>query len=196
MRPKKDSERIPTPSPEPSPRVKIRNLPVRTTRSSRKMKYPRRIPSDLSLTTISEEPSQYSSTEIVVQPEVVVETSVPKDGGGQQTTQKITEDSHSRHSSASRNVNTFCLSLFLDFQSFTDVNYYLFIGLRNEILSSLKDFNDAEYRLCRQPNCKWHLLYTFCVEHLLVHTLKSKTIVSATFNRWITLFLMHCSVRN
>lgn len=46
------------------------------------MKYPRRIPSDLSLTTITEEPSSYSSTEIVVQPEVIVETSHPHGGGG------------------------------------------------------------------------------------------------------------------
>ncbi|XP_052776119.1 protein patched homolog 1-like isoform X1 [Mya arenaria] len=105
VRPKKDTDRIPTPSPEASPRAKIRNLPVRATRSSRKMRYPQRIPSDLSLTTISEEPSQYSSTEIVVNPEVVVETSVPNNGGrnDQQTSQRSADDSTSRHSSQSKN---------------------------------------------------------------------------------------------
>lgn len=95
VRPKDNAERIPTPSPENSPKLKkIRNLPVRATRSSRKMKYPRRIPSDLSLTTITEEPSQYSSTEIVVQPEVVVETSVPpgatEGGGGSSSRYNVT----------------------------------------------------------------------------------------------------------
>ncbi|XP_052257049.1 protein patched homolog 1-like isoform X2 [Dreissena polymorpha] len=107
VRPKKDTDRIPTPSPEASPKARIRNLPVRATRSSRKMKFPRRIPSDISLTTITEEPSQYSSTEIVVQPEVVVETSIPKDGrSGQQTAHKMADDTSSRHSSQSRNSST------------------------------------------------------------------------------------------
>jgi len=103
VRPKKDCDRLPTPSPEASPRPKIRNLPVRATRSSRKMKYPRRIPSDLSLTTITEEPSQYSSTEIVVQPEVVVETGI-RDGRSE-TTQRNSDDTTSRKSSHSRNVS-------------------------------------------------------------------------------------------
>lgn len=41
------------------------------------------MPSDISLTTISEEPTQYSSHEIIVEPKVVVETStIPMDGGG------------------------------------------------------------------------------------------------------------------
>ncbi len=64
-------DRIPLPTPDPSPKPE---RPVRTV--SRGRVYPR-IPSDLSLSTITEEPTQYSSHEIVVQPEVVVETSVP-----------------------------------------------------------------------------------------------------------------------
>ncbi|XP_045158248.1 protein patched homolog 1-like isoform X2 [Mercenaria mercenaria] len=105
VRPKENDERIPTPSPESSPRARIRNLPVRATRQSRKMKYPRRIPSDISLTTISEEPSQYSSTEIVVQPEVVVETSLqqPKDGNSQQQTLPNAADDSSSTKSSSKN---------------------------------------------------------------------------------------------
>ncbi|KAL3869781.1 hypothetical protein ACJMK2_042418, partial [Sinanodonta woodiana] len=82
VRPKNNADRIPTPSPDPSPKPKPKKLrPVRTTRSSRRL-YPK-IPSDISLTTISEEPSQYSSShEIIVQPEVVVETTtVPTEGG-------------------------------------------------------------------------------------------------------------------
>lgn len=62
---------IPPPTPDPSPKPE---RPVRTV--SRGRVYPR-MPSDLSLSTITEEPTQYSSHEIVVQPEVVVETSVP-----------------------------------------------------------------------------------------------------------------------
>lgn len=77
MRPKDDGDRIPTPSPEPSPKPKKKSGGPR--RSGRRT-YPR-IPSDISLTTISEEPTQYSSHEIVVEPEVVVETTtVPMSG--------------------------------------------------------------------------------------------------------------------
>lgn len=59
---------IEAPTPEPSPRPRER--PVRSV--SRHI-YPR-MPSDISLSTITEEPTQYSSHEIIVQPEVVVET--------------------------------------------------------------------------------------------------------------------------
>lgn len=77
VRPKDDGDRIPTPSPEPSPKPKKKSGGPR--RSGRRT-YPR-IPSDISLTTISEEPTQYSSHEIVVEPEVVVETTtVPMSG--------------------------------------------------------------------------------------------------------------------
>jgi hypothetical protein len=61
------SDRIAAPSPEPSPPP-----PGRPQRSTRRV-YPR-MPSDLSLSTITEEPTQYSSHEIIVHPEVVVET--------------------------------------------------------------------------------------------------------------------------
>ncbi|XP_061192639.1 protein patched homolog 1-like [Saccostrea echinata] len=72
IRPKNDEDRIPTPSPEPSPKPKKKS----SSSSSRSRGNGRhfRIPSDLSLTTITEEPTQYSSHEIVVEPEVVVET--------------------------------------------------------------------------------------------------------------------------
>ncbi|KAL4236598.1 Protein patched 1 [Mactra antiquata] len=108
VRPKPNCDRIPTPSPESSPRARIRNLPVRATRSSRKMKYPRRIPSDLSLTTITEEPSQYSSTEIVVQPEVIVETSLqqPKDNNNSvQQQQQYSQKSSEGYNSKGNNKN-------------------------------------------------------------------------------------------
>nr|XP_022317481.1 protein patched homolog 1-like [Crassostrea virginica] len=74
IRPKNDEDRIPTPSPEPSPKPKKKtsSTPSRS-RGGGRHPYPR-IPSDVSLTTITEEPSQYSSHEIVVEPEVVVET--------------------------------------------------------------------------------------------------------------------------
>ena len=64
---------LPLPTPEPSP------LPERPVRTISRRVYPR-MPSDISLTTITEEPTQYSSHEIIVQPEVVVETTIP--GGG------------------------------------------------------------------------------------------------------------------
>lgn len=60
-------DRIPPPTPEPSP------VPERPVRAVSRRVYPR-MPSDISLTTITEEPTQVSSHEIVVCPEVVVET--------------------------------------------------------------------------------------------------------------------------
>ncbi|KAK3091489.1 hypothetical protein FSP39_020198 [Pinctada imbricata] len=79
VRPKDNPDRLATPSPQASPKPKKK--PVRATRSSRRL-YPR-VPSDISLTTITEEPTQYSSHEIVVEPEVLVETTtVPIDGRG------------------------------------------------------------------------------------------------------------------
>lgn len=75
VRPKIDEERIAPPTPEPVPRAVDR--PGRST--SRRV-YPR-IPSNISLTTITEEhSSQYSSHEIIVQPEVVVETTTVPGG--------------------------------------------------------------------------------------------------------------------
>ena len=66
--PNNDTDFLPPPTPEPSPPP-----PERHVHSISRRVYPR-IPSDISLTTITEEPTQYSSHEIVVQPEVVVET--------------------------------------------------------------------------------------------------------------------------
>ena len=83
VRPFDDGDRLPTPSPEPSPKPKKKSAP-RSTRSSRRL-YPR-IPSDISLTTISEEPTQYSSHEIIVEPEVIVETTTVPMNGTQHST--------------------------------------------------------------------------------------------------------------
>ena len=58
---------IDPPSPEPSPQ------PPRIWRGSNRRVAPRRT-SDCSLSTITEEPTQYSSHEIIVHPEVTVET--------------------------------------------------------------------------------------------------------------------------
>ncbi|GAB1608434.1 protein patched homolog 1-like [Argonauta hians] len=65
---KDNGDMIDPPTPEPSPRP--RGKPIKSV--SRHI-YPR-MPSDISLSTITEEPTQYSSHEIIVQPEVVVET--------------------------------------------------------------------------------------------------------------------------
>ncbi|XP_052102126.1 protein patched homolog 1-like [Mytilus californianus] len=95
VRPKDDGDRIPTPSPEPSPK------PIKKTRKSRPSRrlYPR-IPSDISLTTISEEPTQYSSHEIIVEPEVVVETTTVPMGGTHSS------NSSSRHTTPPASVSS------------------------------------------------------------------------------------------
>lgn len=83
--PKDNGDMIEAPTPEPSPRPRER--PVRSV--SRHI-YPR-MPSDISLSTITEEPTQYSSHEIIVQPEVVVETTtIP-------VTRKESSESNSPH---------------------------------------------------------------------------------------------------
>lgn len=105
VRPKDNPDRLSTPTPEPSPRLRER------VHRSRRV-YPR-MNSDVSLSTITEEPTQYSSHEIIVQPEVVVETTtVPggapiatrttgADGGG-----GASDDATSNSSSeSSRNVS-------------------------------------------------------------------------------------------
>ncbi|CAI9725752.1 protein patched homolog 1-like [Octopus vulgaris] len=66
--PKDNGDMIEPPTPEPSPRPRERPI-----KSVSRHIYPR-MPSDISLSTITEEPTQYSSHEIIVQPEVVVET--------------------------------------------------------------------------------------------------------------------------
>ncbi|GFR79109.1 protein patched homolog 1 [Elysia marginata] len=94
--PKDNGDSLPVPTPEASPQLPARRSHAhsgnrshhhhhshhhRGSGSSRRV-YPR-ANSDISLSTISEEPTQYSSHEIVVQPEVVVETttSVPRSCG-------------------------------------------------------------------------------------------------------------------
>nr|KAI8754123.1 protein patched-like protein 1-like [Biomphalaria glabrata] len=68
--PKDNADCLASPTPEPSP--KAHRYSGHSRRSTRRI-YPR-VNSDISLSTISEEPTQYSSHEIIVQPEVVVET--------------------------------------------------------------------------------------------------------------------------
>lgn len=64
-----DPDRIPSPSPEPSPlRQRVKHARPFTRRI-----YPR-VPSEISLSTITEESQSCHSHEIVVQPEVTVET--------------------------------------------------------------------------------------------------------------------------
>lgn len=70
--PKDNPDRLSTPTPEPSPRLRVRERE----RSSRSRRVYPRMNSDISLSTITEEPTQYSSHEIIVQPEVVVETTM------------------------------------------------------------------------------------------------------------------------
>ncbi|RUS84707.1 hypothetical protein EGW08_007535 [Elysia chlorotica] len=84
--PKDNGDRLPVPTPEPSPQLQARRLHSHGSRSNHhrgggRRGYPR-ANSDVSLSTISEEPTQYSSHEIVVQPEVVVETTTSLPGGG------------------------------------------------------------------------------------------------------------------
>ena len=86
-------DRIATPSPTPSPCLprKKRSVPYFSRRS-----YPR-VQSEISLSTISEEPQSYhSSHEIVVQPEFVVETTTitsPTNGGTQTISQTTSTSS-------------------------------------------------------------------------------------------------------
>lgn len=97
--PADNSDRISPPTPEPSPVL------ARPVRSVSRRVYPR-IPSDCNLSTITEEPTQYSSQEVIVQPsvivqpEVIVETTLP----GQAT--------FSTNSNSSRNVSFFNIRLF------------------------------------------------------------------------------------
>lgn len=92
--PSDKSDKLSPPTPEPSP-------PPRSRRSrglTRHHGYPR-VPSDISLTTITEESSQYSSHEIIVQPHVVVETTVP-------AAVVTVEDGTKRNTSSGRNLTT------------------------------------------------------------------------------------------
>ncbi|KAL8598952.1 hypothetical protein ACOMHN_006762 [Nucella lapillus] len=84
--PKGNPDRLSTPTPEPSPRLPLRDIRRASSSSSSSSRgrrgYQRRN-SDLSLSTITEESTQYSSHEIIVEPKVVVETTtVPNSGGG------------------------------------------------------------------------------------------------------------------
>ena len=77
--PKDNPDRLSTPTPEPSPRLGLRDQRSFSSSRGRRV-YPRRN-SDISLSTITEEPTQYSSHEIIVQPEVVVETTTVTNSG-------------------------------------------------------------------------------------------------------------------
>lgn len=100
--PKDNSDRIDTPTPEPSP-------PPRERSRSKRDGFHRRIyphvKSEISLTTITEEPSSWqSSHEIIVQPEVVVETtttSYPSACEGDRRPNSNTAESSSSSSSSS-----------------------------------------------------------------------------------------------
>ncbi|GFN88088.1 patched protein, partial [Plakobranchus ocellatus] len=107
--PKDNGDSLPMPTPEPSPQLTPRRPHSSRSHhhhnhhqqqhhyrsSSGRRVYPR-ANSDVSLSTISEEPTQYSSHEIVVQPEVVVETtttvpgSCSHDGAHHQQQQQLT----------------------------------------------------------------------------------------------------------
>ena len=97
------SDRITMPTPDPSPlpeRVRSSDRHVRSVSRRVHPRMPPRMPSDLSLSTISEEPTQYSSHEIVVEPQVVVETSLPGQPGTHPAVSSSTRDSRdSNHSS-------------------------------------------------------------------------------------------------
>ena len=79
--PHDNKDMLPPPTPEPSPKPQHRCS--HSSRGGGGRNYPRGMPSDLSLSTITEEPSQYeeptqySSHEIIVHPEVLVETTMP-----------------------------------------------------------------------------------------------------------------------
>ncbi len=100
------SDRITMPTPDPSPLPERVRSSDRHVRSVSRRVYPRmppRMPSDLSLSTISEEPTQYSSHEIVVEPQVVVETSLPGQPGAHPAVSSSTRDSRE---SSNSNVST------------------------------------------------------------------------------------------
>ena len=69
-----DADFLSNPTPEPSPSVGWRRYHQPSScQSGVRWMYPRQ-DSDISLSTITEEPTQYSSHEIIVHPEVVVKT--------------------------------------------------------------------------------------------------------------------------
>lgn len=96
------SDRISTPSPSPSPPISRKKLRSVSGPYFSRRSYPR-VQSEISLSTISEEPQSYhSSHEIVVQPEFVVETTTITNGpnGGNQIISQTTSTSTSPTSSS------------------------------------------------------------------------------------------------
>ena len=99
------ADHIDPPTPEPSPPP-----PPRPSRALSRRVFPQAAPSELSLTTITEEPSQYSSQDsqisVCIHPEVVVETTLP--GAATSVTHpnsSRTNSSSNTSSNSSRNVS-------------------------------------------------------------------------------------------
>lgn len=80
VKPVDRADHIQPPTPEPSPPPPAPRSSSQRTSLGRRVQ-PYRVPSEISLTTITEEPTQYSSQDshisVHVHPEVVVETSMP-----------------------------------------------------------------------------------------------------------------------
>lgn len=86
--PKADPNRICIPTPEPSPPCEQ----VSKMRQISRRIHPHRATSDISLSTITEEPQSYQSAhEIIVQPEVVVETVYPQNNRSQHNTSPVVQ---------------------------------------------------------------------------------------------------------
>ncbi|CAL1269676.1 unnamed protein product [Larinioides sclopetarius] len=99
-------ERISTPTPEPSP-IRLR---VKHARPFTRRIYPR-VPSEISLSTITEESTSRHSPEIVVQPELVVETTTVTNtttGASTVNTTTSTPESTDSQSEDSSKCNTPC----------------------------------------------------------------------------------------
>ncbi|GFT84485.1 protein patched [Nephila pilipes] len=107
-------ERIPTPSPEPTPEPSPEPSPIRLrakhTRPFTRRMYPR-VPSEISLSTITEESTSRHSPEIVVEPELVVETTTVTNtltGASTVNTTTNTSENTDSQSEDSSKCNTPC----------------------------------------------------------------------------------------
>ncbi|NP_001310737.1 protein patched-like [Parasteatoda tepidariorum] len=95
--PSDNSNRLQTPSPEPSPPIRQR---VRLARPFHRRVYPR-VPSEISLSTITEESGSCHSAEIIVQPEVTVETTTVTNTSNGTTTVNTTTNNDNNTDSQS-----------------------------------------------------------------------------------------------
>ncbi|GFR30951.1 protein patched [Trichonephila clavata] len=107
-------ERIPTPSPEPTPEPSPEPSPIRLrakhVRPFTRRMYPR-VPSEISLSTITEESTSRHSPEIVVEPELVVETTTVTNtltGASTVNTTTNTSENTDSQSEDSSKCNTPC----------------------------------------------------------------------------------------